>query len=108
MDLKVYYHKIRELESGFQTGYPVIVSLDTPDGGIAGVKTEAAAHLAAKMIVEGRARLADAEEERDFHAQKADAKRMADQLDASRRMQVTVVSESELRALKGSKAPAKQ
>ena len=34
MDLKVYYQKIRELEQGFQTAYPVIVSLETPDGGL--------------------------------------------------------------------------
>src|SRR5262249_21088780 len=107
MDLKVYYQKIREVEGRIKMAYPVIVSLETPDGGIAGVRTETPAHLAARMIVEGRARIADNDEMKDFHAQKAEAKRVADQLDAPKGMQVTVVWESELGALKGSKPGAK-
>ena len=97
MDLKVYYQKIRELERDFVATCPVIVSLETSDGGKAGVKTEAPAHVAAKMIVEGRARIATEEEAAGFHAQKSDAKRVVDQSDASRRMQVTVVSEKRKR-----------
>jgi len=108
MDLRVYYQKIRELEQGFQSAYPVVVSLETPDGGTPGVMTEAPPRIAAKMIVEGRARLADAAEAKAFEEQKVEAKRVADQLQASARMQVTVVSESDLRALRSSKPPAKQ
>ena len=100
MDLKVYYHKIRELERNFEAAYPVVVSLETADGGRAGVKTEVPVHVAARMIVEGRARLASEEEMKGFQAQTAEAKRAADQLDASKRMQVTVVSESDLRSRK--------
>jgi hypothetical protein len=108
MDLKVYYQKIRELERSFQTAYPVVVSLETPDGGTAGLKTEVPMHIAAKMIVEGRARLAESGEVKEFHEQKAEAKRVTDQLEASGRMQVTVVSESDVRALKASKPSAKR
>ena len=105
MDVKLYYQKIRDLERGFQTNCAVVVSLETADGGTAGVKTEVPAHIAAKMIVEGSARAASSEEAKDFQAQKLEAKRVADQLEASKRMQVTVVSESDLRALKGAKRP---
>ena len=107
MDVKLYYQKIRDLESNMKTAYPVVVSLETPDGGTAGVITEAPARVAAKMIVEGRARPASSEEEKEFQEQKLEAKRVADQLEASKRMQVTVVSESDLRALKGGKSSAK-
>jgi len=95
MDLKAHYQKIRELERSFEAGHAVLVSMDTPDGGKAGVKTEVPASLAARMIVEGRARLASEKELAEFHAQKSQAKRMADQVDGARRMQVTVVSEKQ-------------
>lgn len=108
MDLKVYYQKIRDLEQGFQSAYPVVVSLETPDGGTPGVMTEAPPRIAAKMIVEGRARLADPAEAKKFEEQKMEAKRVADHLQASARMQVTVVSESDLRALRSSPPPPKQ
>jgi hypothetical protein len=51
-------------------------------------------------VVEGRARLATGEEAAKFRAEVAEAKRVADQLAAAGRMQVTVVSEADLRALK--------
>ena len=100
MDLKGYYQKIRELERGFGATCPVIVSLETADGGKGGVKTEVPVHVAAKMVVEARARVATEDEAKEFHEQKNNAKRVADQLDSSRRMQVTVVSESDLRTPK--------
>jgi hypothetical protein len=100
MDLKGYYQKIRELERSFEATFPVIVSVETSDGGKAGVRTEVPVPIAAKMIVEGSARIATADEAKDFHEQKNDAKRVVDQSDASRRMQVTVVSERDLRAPK--------
>ena len=108
MDLKVYYQKVRELESDLKRAFAVVVSLETADGGTAGVMTEVAVRLAAKMIVEGRARPASEDEEKDFLERKLEAKRVADQVEATKRMQVTVVSESDLRALRGGKPPAKQ
>jgi len=108
MDLKVYYQKIRDLEQDLKAAFADVVSLETPDGGTAGVMTEVPARIAAKMIVEGRARPASREEDRDFQEQKIEAKRVADHVEASKRMQITVVSESDLRALKGAKALVKQ
>jgi hypothetical protein len=100
MDLKAYYQKIRELEQSFKTSSPVVVSQETPDGGTAGVKTEVPAHIAAKMIVDGRAVLATEKEAKEFLDRKTEAKKTADQLHAAARMQVNVVSDSDLQVLK--------
>jgi hypothetical protein len=108
MDLKAYYQKIRDVEQDLKRAYAVVVSLETADGGTAGVLTEVAARLAAKMIVEGRARRASEQEEKRFLEQKLEAKRTSDHVEATKRMQITVVSESDIRALKAVKSPAKQ
>lgn len=101
MDLQIYYKKIRETEDTLKDPSVVLVSLDTPDGGRAGVRTEAPRRVAAKMIVEGSARLATAQEAREFLEEKVEAKRQVDQLTAASRVQLTVISPSELRKLKG-------
>ncbi|MBI1792240.1 MAG: hypothetical protein HYR60_32355 [Acidobacteria bacterium] len=98
--MKIYYQKIRELQRGIAEEYPVVMSLETPDGGKAGVATEVPRELAAKLVTDGRARLATEEEGRSFRAAKAEAKRAADQLAEASRVQLTVISESDLRALK--------
>jgi hypothetical protein len=107
MDLKVYYQKIRELERSFKDPYPVVVSQETPEGGIAGVKTEVPVHIAARMIVEGQARLSTEPEAKEFLEQKADAKRTADEVEASKRLQVTVAPGSNLRPRRSPKPTVK-
>jgi len=107
MDLQVYYKKIRTLEASIRDPSVVLVSLETPDGGKEGVRTEVPRLIAARMLVEGTARLATAEEAREFQEQKADAKRQADQIAAVSRMQFAVVSPSELRKLKAAQ-PGKE
>ena len=62
MDLRGYYQKIREVESKIADAFAVIMSLETPDGGKAGTQTEVTRSLAAKMIVNGLAKLAEAED----------------------------------------------
>lgn len=101
MDLKVYYQKMRQIEASLSEAYVVVVSQETPDGGRAGLRTEVARGVAAKMIVEGRARLATAEEAGEYREQVAEARRAVEQAAAASRMQITVVSEADLRALKG-------
>jgi hypothetical protein len=66
MDLRVYYRKIREVESGLSGEFVVLVSKDTPDGGKAGVLTEVPRYQAAKLIVEDKARAATEAEVREF------------------------------------------
>lgn len=106
MDLQIYYNKIRDLEQSLTEPSVTLVSLDTPDGGREGVRTEVSRRIAAKMIVEGCARLATAEETREFQALKAEAKRRADQQAAASRMQFTILSPGEQPKLKGAPRPA--
>lgn len=101
MDLKVYYRKLREIEAGIPTPEVVVVSHETPDGGVAGVRTEVRRAVAARLVVEGKARLATEEEQSAFHEETAEAKRRAEQAAAASRMQITVVSEADLQRLRG-------
>jgi hypothetical protein len=100
MDLRGYYQKVRELEARLPEPC-VVVSHSTADGGRAGVRSEVPRGTAARMIVDGMARAATEEEASEFQEKKRQAKQEADQLAAASRMQVTVVSQSDLRYLKG-------
>ena len=96
MNLKAYYQKLRELEGSLTEPFAVLVSLATPDGGKEGLITEAPREIAAKMVADGRARLASDDVAKDFYEKKAEAKRSVDAEIAASRMQVTLVPTSEL------------
>ena len=66
MDLRIYYQKIRDAQAKITDPCPVIVSRETPDGGKEGTLTEVPVGIAAKMVVDGAARLATTEETRTF------------------------------------------
>ena len=76
-------------------------SLPTPDGGREGIASEVAKALAALLIVEGKARLATAEESQNFRDRAAEAKAAADRLVTASKVQITVLSDADFRALKG-------
>jgi hypothetical protein len=101
MDLKLYYQKIRDMESKIEEAFPVVVSTETPDGGKPGTLTEVTPGIAAKMVVEGSARLATAEEAGVFLAAQAEAKRVAEAMAAVAKVQLAVLSTTELNKLKG-------
>ena len=100
MNLRQFYSKLRQEEAAISELFPIVISLETQDGGRAGVGAEVSRAIAARLIVEARARLATAEETAQFREQAAEAKRLADQAAAAARVQVTVVSEADLRALR--------
>jgi hypothetical protein len=105
MNLRVYYEKIRETERQIAGDFAVIVSHETPDGGKAGNKTEVPRRVAAKMVVEGTARLAEPQESKEFQTAKAKAAAEAKERAAAATIQVAVVPASELDAVRrGSKA----
>jgi hypothetical protein len=97
MNLKSYYQRIRDVEHSLTTPFAVVVSHETPDGGKDGLLTEVSSQLAARMIADGRAHLANDEAVRDFQQKKADAKRTADEEAIASKMQVTIVPSAELR-----------
>jgi hypothetical protein len=107
MDLKNYYRKIREVECQLPDTC-VLVSNETPNGGRAGVRTETTKQIAARMIVDGRARPATDEEAREFLEERQETKRIADQLAAAQRMQITVLPANELRSLREAKRLPKE
>jgi hypothetical protein len=66
MDLRVYYQKLRKIEAEITEPFVVLMSRETPDGGKAGVLTDVPRSVAAKMIVEERADLANPEQSKQF------------------------------------------
>ena len=102
MDLRVYYSKVREAEAALTEEHPVMISLATSEGGKAGVPTETPRHVAAKLIAEGRARLATGEESDRFHESHREARAKFEQQEMAHRIRVMVIPQQDL---KGSGLP---
>ena len=101
MDLRAYYKKIREIESTIEPPFIIVIGLETPEGGKPGTSTEAARFVAAKLVAEGRARIASADEAKLFYDSQAEARQEAEATAAAQRMQVTIVGHSEPRPRQG-------
>ena len=84
MDLLAYYEKIRKIEAVIDAVFAVVTSRATPDGGQAGVKTEVPRGMAARLIADGKADLANPEETAQFRAD-AEAKWKEAQLNVADR-----------------------
>jgi hypothetical protein len=97
MDLRAYYKKIRETEAMLQGESLVVVSMATSEGGREGVKTEVPRAIAAKLIAEGRARVASDEEGLEFYEAHREARERFEVEQAARRMQVMVIPQADLR-----------
>lgn len=100
MDLRIYFQKMRAIESGIPEPFVVVSSLDTPDGGRAGRLTEVARVVAAQLVVEAKARLASDEEIRDYKERAERARVEVEQAVARSGMQFTLLTEQESRALR--------
>ena len=99
MDLKKYYRKIREIEAGIPGDAAVVVSRATPEGGRAGVLVEAPREVAARLVADGAADLADDAQAGAYRESLAQAHRDEERGRAAARIQVSIVRESDLRAL---------
>jgi len=102
MDLRIYYQQIREKRESLKDDDIVVVSCETPDGGKAGVCTEVPKGLAAKMVVDGTASLADADAAAEFRRARAEAKEKADRELAASKVSLTVIPAAELSRLRAS------
>lgn len=100
MDLRVYYRKVREVMETIPGEFAVLVSLETADGGKAGVMSEASRPLAARLVVDGKARLATAEEVVEFAGRESQAREKAEEELAPNRWPLALLSEADLGALK--------
>jgi len=100
MDLKIYYQKIRNQRSTIRDEFPIVVSNETPDGGKSGALTEVPRDLAAKLLVDGAARLANEVEAREFRQAQADMRKAVEDERAVSRVQVTLVPRELLESLR--------
>lgn len=101
MDLRAYYQKIRQTVAGMTENDVVVVSLETGDGGKAGIYTEVPKAVAAKMMVDGTAELPSAEGMAAFRQAQAEAKRRAEEEMAALRVPLSLVTTAELKRLRG-------
>jgi hypothetical protein len=108
MDLQMYYEKIREAQTQIAEEFPLVVSMQTADGGKCGTKTEVPRRLAAKMMVEGLARLASQDEVKAHREALAEARQMAEREAATARLQLTVLSTTELDRLRSEARSSKE
>ena len=108
MDLQIYYQKIRDIETKITDEFPLMVSVETSDGGKGGTKTEVPRRLAAKLLVEGLARLASKDELKAYREMLAEAKRQAERVAAAERLQLTVLSSAELDRLRSEARSSKE
>ena len=101
MNIQVFFQKKREVESTILRPFVVVMSLETSDGGKAGRLMEVSKSSAARIIVEGRARLATEEESTLFEEEATQARSAAEQ-SSSARFPVAILSEQDLRSLRNS------
>jgi hypothetical protein len=97
MDLRQFFRKIRDVEAGIAEQFPLVASLETGDGGKSGVLSEVPRYQAARMIVEGKARLASEEEKQIYIEQEAAARKHFDELEAAKRAHLGFVGSPEPR-----------
>jgi hypothetical protein len=98
MDMKKYYKKLREIEATLPDEV-VLISKDTPEGGRAGVFTEAPRPVAARLIVEGAAERASEEDAAVFVKETRERHTEELRRRAAASIQVSVITEDQARAL---------
>ena len=107
MDLRDFFRTMREIEAQIEDEHVVVASLATGDGGKAGVRTEVPRKLAARMIAEGKARLATAEEAEAFQLRVLQDVEAVERAALAEKLQVALVSDLDIETLKQSVRPRK-
>lgn len=100
MDLRIYYQKIRNERGRIPDEFPIVVSNETPDGGKGGALTEVTRELAAKLLVDGAARLANNVEATEFRQRQVDMRKAAEDERAASKVQLTLVPRELLESLR--------
>jgi hypothetical protein len=107
MDLRAFYQKLRKIEQEIAEPFVVVMSCETPDGGRAGRLTEVERAVAARLILESRARLATKEETEEFLKWVEGARHAVEQAAMATKLHVNVISESEIRSIASKMRPEK-
>jgi hypothetical protein len=103
MDIRIYFQKVREIESSIKEPFVVVASLETPDGGKAGTLTEVTPSVAARLVVEGKARLGNTGETSEYRERAERTRSEAEQVLAKSKMQFTLLTEQESKALRSAR-----
>ena len=98
MDVRSYYRKVKDTEERLKSDDVVLMSLETPEGGKEGVRTEAPRNVAARLIAEGRARVATEAEATEFREGLRAARQKYEREEAARRVQIVVMPQAEDKA----------
>jgi len=106
MDLKVYYQKIRDNEASITEPFPIVISLETSDGGKAGRLAEVPRAVAAKLVADGVVRLASKDETDAYRETQAKARQEAAELAAAQRMELKIISAEDYSRLQNPKGKA--
>ena len=100
MDLRSYFQKIRTIEATIAGEHVVVVSLETSDGGREGRLSEVSRALAAKLVAQGKARLASEREADEFTAAIRESKKASDELSMRDRVHLSVLHEADVELLR--------
>ncbi|MFN7920743.1 MAG: hypothetical protein U0Q16_11635 [Bryobacteraceae bacterium] len=100
MDLKVYFRQIREMAAEIKKDFVVVASKWNANGAKDGVLTEVSRDLAAKLIVDDKARLADDGETARYYQELQKAADKAQEEDRISKVQFAVLSEADVERLK--------
>ncbi len=98
MDVKQYYRKLREIETTMSEPYALVVSLETSDGGKAGMVSEVSREMAARTIVEGRGVIANEQEKQAYLERQTAGKKAALKAELAKRVHVAIISDPDLPA----------
>lgn len=100
MDIRAYFQKVRQTEQSISAPWVVVISQETSDGGKAGQANEVSRDVAAQLIVEGRAKLASESEAREYRDDLERLRTAAEQERSAGKVQIALLSEENIRALK--------
>lgn len=108
MNLRAYFQKIREVEKEILQDVVYVASLAGDDGGLAGIVAQVTRAIAAKLIVDQKARLATDGEVEALLEKHEIARRKAMDEQAAQRLQVAIVSDTQLEAMRSASSSAKK
>src|ERR1039457_2158582 len=91
---------MRTIEATIPGDHAVVVSLETQDGGREGRLTEVAREVAAKLLVQGKVRLANEDEAAQFKAAGQAAKKAADEQVLRDRLQLSALHEADVELIR--------
>jgi len=100
MDLRAFFQKIRTIAATIPGQDAVVASLETSDGGRAGQLAEVAREVAAKLIAQGKARLATPDEAAQLKAAAVSALKAAADAGERELVQLNVLPQADLDLLR--------